>query len=281
MIKFITIMFLGMWFIDSNAADYKMDKKSGMAVPVFIGKVVFVKGEPVITRKNSKKQIVLTLNGKVKNGDTILTDKRSFVKVKMSMVDNSVITIGTSSTFEFKTFDFKNKKVKKSVYHLLNGKLRAKFPGKNNTASTSIEVRKSVAMGIRGTEVLANVRDNPSNKEVIQIALLEGSVDAINNISKKVQTIISGMHQITVNGPDGEHIEESLEQLEKDEYLALLDPRKKLFLDYVQVENPDSKNGRDSSDGLTAPDPTDDGGSNWRKSLNELNKRLKQNRKGN
>lgn len=273
----------------SFAQDSMIDPDNSKAISDFIGEVILSKGQVKKTR--SGEEIVVSKRGKILVKDSIKTGKASFVKIKM--LDDTVMSIGPESQFEFSKFIFRSKDDRQSVYNFIKGQVRAHFPVKSKDGDIEFKT-KTTSMGIRGTTLLANVQKT-DGIESAEYLLLEGKIE-VNNLINNTSTIIDpGVHYIlnskekVVQEEESTHIApellaelHSLSQDELSDMKPLLPFN--LYKKIKQALN-SKKDGRSpASIGIS----TDRFGQNkkvnkdskavkWKKTLNDLNDELKNN----
>jgi hypothetical protein len=133
-----------------------------------VGSVVAVRGKAVIERDRK------TLDAKVKEriflGDTVSTREAS--RAKMLFADDSVLTLGERSTVVVREFLYGKDKGNKSLFNLIDGKMRSVVGG------AGFEVRTPTASAAaRGTIILfeTGIRDG---KKFTIVLCLEGLVYA-------------------------------------------------------------------------------------------------------
>ena len=149
-----------------------------------IGFVRKIKGSVTVLAPHAKEAKKLSKGDKVLKDSSILTEKRSFVSVKL--YSGSSINVGPNSKI---VLDVKPKTTK-SVVNLLRGKMRA-IVEKNKREHGKEEVKlyiktKSAAMGVRGTtfEVLHNTENS-----LTALITLEGEV-LINKLDQALSKTI-------------------------------------------------------------------------------------------
>ncbi len=142
-----------------------------------VAKVIQVRGKVynVDTKKRIKK------NQWVKEGATILTKKRSFVK--LLFIDKSKMSLGPTSKMKISKFP----KNDAGIISLMKGQLRSKVTKnylemKKREKSKLFIKTKTAAMGVRGTDFQVNY--NPINENTSLITF-EGRV-LINSISREI-----------------------------------------------------------------------------------------------
>ncbi len=200
-------------------ADFKLDLETSMAIPTYLGKVILVKGDAVKKSMKNNRESILKMNSRVGIGDIIKTSKATIVKIKMTMVDQSIFTLGSNTEFDFSEYKFNAKKEKRIIYNFIKGKMRANFPNKSNKGEISIKMR-GTSMGIRGTRLLANIFDH-DQEEILQVALLEGSLELKSMINNRLNIINPGDHFISVGDLKEKKFAEKVVKLDEAEAIRL------------------------------------------------------------
>lgn len=139
-----------------------------------IGKVLVVKGDAFVKGVEQP----LALGSAVKSGDTLITKGSTLLKVRF--IDNTLVSLGPNSVFKVKEFKINNGK-RTSIYNFLRGKVRAHVKEKRKEGEKIIFSNTEVALGVRGTEILANsyMVQNAASTDVM---LTRGAVNM--NLSK-------------------------------------------------------------------------------------------------
>jgi len=138
------------------------------AVP-FVGKVVQSRGETMINRAQGQ-TIAVKVNDGVELDDTVSTGENS--RVKMLFVDDSILTLKSSSKMQISDFIYSKEDRGRSIYNLIDGKMRA-VVGKTNF---EVHTPTSYAAA-RGTVIDFNVGFNENGNPFTTITCLEGIVD--------------------------------------------------------------------------------------------------------
>ena len=135
-----------------------------------IGTVVAVRNKATIER--DKKETSAKVKDTVFLKDTIATMKAS--KAKMLFIDDSVLTMGENSKMIIKDFVYSKDKEGKSIFNLLDGKMRSVVGRSNFEVHTH-----TVVAAARGTVILfeTGMRDGRAFTTVI---CLEGEVSIVN-----------------------------------------------------------------------------------------------------
>ena len=159
-------------FINHAEAQNEMsvDPKTSEVKYDIIGTVKNARG--FVAKRGPKNQKIQKLESTlVLRRVMIRTGKNSFVKIVM--IDETIISLGPNSVFDFANYDFKTKVDRSANYKLKKGKLRMKVPVKIESGKYQISLR-TISLGVRGTEFLANRINTERGSSVEQIALLEG-----------------------------------------------------------------------------------------------------------
>ena len=111
-----------------------------------IGKVLALKGKAVVER--DKKKITAKKSQSLLLKDTVSTMKAS--RTKMRFIDDSILTLGENSKVAIKEYIYSKEKGGKSIFNLLDGKMRS-VVGK-----TKFEIHTQTAVAAaRGTIILS------------------------------------------------------------------------------------------------------------------------------
>lgn len=131
-----------------------------------VGKVAAIKGNALIDRDKKK------IKAKVKEGvllrDTVSTLEGSMVK--MRFIDDSILTLGEKSRVIIKEFVYSKGKEGKSIFNLLDGKM------KSIVGKTKFEVRTPTAVAAARGTVIAFEVGMKDKKNFTTILCLEGEV---------------------------------------------------------------------------------------------------------
>lgn len=144
-----------------------------------IGYVGAFKGSATIARSSSTLDVKNGISLKVK--DKIMTSEQSRVQVILN--DNTVVTIGSNSTFTFDAYKFGTKDDSEVKMHIERGFFRSVTGKIGQLAPERFKVKTaSATIGIRGTDFSAQVSED---KETI--TCYKGRVDVfVNNTSFRV-----------------------------------------------------------------------------------------------
>lgn len=120
------------------------------------------------------KKVSLKRNSKVYEQDTIITGDDGFVKILME--DDTVFDLGETTKFTFDKFKLKSKKDRKAKYNFSYGKMRSIFTIKAKSEKDLQIKTPDVVMGVRGTEILADVFESKGKLQT-NIALVSGKLN--------------------------------------------------------------------------------------------------------
>ena len=119
-----------------------------------IGNVLALKGSADIQRSSGPLNVVVGMV--LQEGDEIITSKKSRVQVMLK--DETVITIGASSSFSFEEFTFDGSKNSKITMRANRGFFRSVTGKIAKVAPERFKVRTaSATIGIRGTDFSGNI----------------------------------------------------------------------------------------------------------------------------
>lgn len=136
-----------------------------------IGTVVAVRNKAIIER--DKKEIGAKVKDNILLRDTVLTLEAS--KAKMLFIDDSVLTMGEKSKVIIKDFVYSKDKEGKSIFNLLDGKMRSVV------GRTNFEVHTPTAVAAaRGTVILFETGIREGRAFTI-IICLEGEVNVVSS----------------------------------------------------------------------------------------------------
>lgn len=158
-LHWITTLLLGMLFSFASI--------SFAAPQPEVGSVVALKGKAVIER--SGKKVDAKIKAKLQLADTVQTGAGS--RLKMLFVDDSVLTLSNNSRMAIKEFVHSKGDRGKSIFNLLDGKMRA-VVGK-----TRFEVQTPTAVAAARGTVIYFETGILDGKHFTKIICLEGTVD--------------------------------------------------------------------------------------------------------
>jgi uncharacterized membrane protein YgcG len=138
-----------------------------------VGKFVQLRGTATIER--DKGQLPAKVKGSILASDIITTGSSS--KAKMLFIDDSVMTMAENSKLSIKEFVYSKGKEGRSIYNLLDGKMRSVV------GRTKFEVHTPTAVAAaRGTVIYFDV-GMVNNQSYSKIICLEGNVQIRNIVS--------------------------------------------------------------------------------------------------
>ena len=146
-----------------------------------VAKVIIVKGKAITVNKESGKKYKIKKGMWIKEGITIKTSNRSFVK--LVFIDKSQISVGPKSSMEITSF----KKREAGILSILKGKVRSQVT-KNYMEMSDKEKSKlflktrNAAMGVRGTdfEVIYDEKSNNTSLITYSGAVAMGKIEDFN-----------------------------------------------------------------------------------------------------
>jgi len=155
---------------------------NGWAVPM-AGTVTYLSGTLFVEKADGSVR-ALAKNSVVEQGDTLITEKRTYARIKFT--DESEITLRPDSRFKVASFSYDRDKPEqdKAFFELIKGGLRAlsgHVGKRGNTDSYQMKTRASV-IGIRGTifEVKICEGDCEGAADGIYYFVVEGGIVVIN-----------------------------------------------------------------------------------------------------
>jgi hypothetical protein len=155
-----------------------------------VGSVTHLNG-PLFARSESGSTRTLAVKSAVEKGDTLVTEKRTYGRVKFT--DNGEITLrpGTSFVVDSYFFDKENPKGDNSVFGLVKGSLRAVTGqvGKRGDQNAYRMKTPAATIGVRGTAYDLKVcrdGDCPGLADGIYFHVIEGMIEAGNRAGSKV-----------------------------------------------------------------------------------------------
>ncbi|MCK9197423.1 MAG: FecR domain-containing protein [Syntrophales bacterium] len=148
-----------------------------------VGSVTHLSG-PLLAKKADGTIKTLGLNSIVELGDTLVTEKKTYARIKF--VDNSEVVLRPKSQFKIDQFFFDQAKPKndKAVFNLVKGGVRAvtgqigkRFQGDNYRMNTPLAVA-----GVRGTLFELRICEGncPGINDGLYLFVLEGSITVTN-----------------------------------------------------------------------------------------------------
>jgi hypothetical protein len=259
----------------AQAQDFIFDKEKGRAVPTYVAQIKLMKGQ--IYRKVGTSREEVKLGERFKEGEAVITEEKSFVK--LLMVDDSIISIGPSSEIIISKFDFKDKSDRSLIIELVKGQITGDIKNRAKKGDLTFKTRYTT-MGVRGTYFLMN-QQTLGNREVSQYAVLEGQIELQNNLS------LSEGEKIDLIFDDARPTVQNQRKLTAQEIASLnpqIDEDKdiKPFLPFLSSEElsgltqQDGDSGQNSSFSAQSEEKRADLKPHWKDNLKKLNEKLKQ-----
>lgn len=266
----------------SDDKDFTYDKDSKSIVPKYLGKVVLLKGKASANRKGQV--VALKKGAKVYPKDTIETQNSSFMKLEM--VDKTLMTAGPTTKLSFENWQYKTKEDRKGTFNLIKGKMRAHFKVKaKEEDSLKIKVGH-VAMGVRGTRIMANHYQRDDAVKVSHLVTLEGKTHLYDQVKEFETHQKAGDQYISFLKKDGTILKTSEDKLSPTELQYLKsddkDPMKyfKPFLrEFKGKKISQGKSGSTSGASHSYQESTykkNKANTSWKNTLNKLNDRLQE-----
>lgn len=202
---------------------------SSQAATQSSGNIVKLVGKAWKLSKNLPKPVALKKGSSVLSGDIIQTEKKSFVRIRMS--DETILSVGPKSKLEIKHYEYKSNAIRKTIYNLQYGKLRSLI---NKKAKKGDEIKintKVVAIGVRGTEILSNAY-LVQKKATTDTMLLSGQANASVSGASKSFDVTAG--QVFNSNKFGTEGMKALEKVTPDT-LAAFKKNPNAFLPNLQL----------------------------------------------
>jgi hypothetical protein len=278
----LSLLYFNSVYSQKNKDDFTYDKDSKSIIPKYLGKVILLKGKAIGQRDG---QDVLLKNGtKIYPKDIIKTQAKSLIKIEM--VDKTLMTAGPDTTLAFEKWQYKSKEDRKGTFNLIKGKMRAHFKVKaKEENSLKIKVG-TVAMGVRGTRILANKYTQISGIQVSHVATLSGKTQIYDELTDITLNQKAGGQYISFLKRDGTLLKSDDRPLSQKEIKYLKSDDKdpmKYFKPFMKefkgktITNQDgSGQGSIEYGKSTHKKYKKNKNSSWKKTLNKLNERLEE-----
>jgi hypothetical protein len=149
-----------------------------------VGRVTHLSG-PLLARKADGTTRVLSINSAVEQGDTLVTEKKTYARIKFT--DNSEINMrpGTQLKVSEYSFDQAKPKEDKATYNLVKGGMRAVtgLIGKRGDQNSYKLMTDTAVAGVRGTtyEVKICAGNCGSVPNGLYLFVLEGIINVSNS----------------------------------------------------------------------------------------------------
>jgi hypothetical protein len=153
-----------------------------------VGKVTHLSG-PILAKKADGTTRVLSINSAVEQGDTLVTEKKTYARIKFT--DNSEINMrpGTQLRVAQYNFDPAKPTEDKAVYNLAKGGMRAVtgLIGKRGDQNSYKLMTETAVAGVRGTTYEVRIcEDNcGSIPNGLYLFVLEGIINVSNNAGSR------------------------------------------------------------------------------------------------
>ena len=171
------------------------------AVPA--GTVTHLSG-PLMVKKADDSVRALYINSAVEEGDVLITEKRTYARLKMR--DNSEITLRPNTHFKVEQFAFDNDRPgeDRSFYNLTKGGIRTitGLIGKRGNADSYRMTSPTAVAGVRGTSYGATFcqQDCGNLPDGLYVAVFEGVIIVYNKAGSQIYTVGQFGY---VSGPTG------------------------------------------------------------------------------
>lgn len=162
---------------------------------VTAGTVTYLSG-PLFAKKADGSVKTLSNNSVVELGDTLITEKRTYARIKF--IDNSEVTLRPESQFKIEAFSYDQARPEKdkAVYELVKGGLRALTGhiGKRGDPDSYKMKTRAAVIGIRGTIYEVKICDGNCGElpDGIYFFVPEGNI-TVGNASGS-QTVGAGQY---------------------------------------------------------------------------------------
>ena len=156
------------------------------------GTVTYVSG-PLMVKKADGSIKTLAKNSVVEAGDTLITEKRTYARIKFS--DDSEITLRPESQFKIEAYSYNQAKPKedKAVNELIKGGLRALSGhiGKRGDPDSYKMKTRAAVIGIRGTGYEVKICDGNCGglPDGVYFYVAEGSIIVTTDAGSVVVTV--------------------------------------------------------------------------------------------
>jgi hypothetical protein len=153
-----------------------------------VGRVTHLSG-PLLARKADGTTRVLSINSAVEQGDTLVTEKKTYAKIKFT--DNSEINMRPGTQLKVSEYNFDQAKPTedKAVYNLAKGGMRAVtgLIGKRGDQNSYKLMTETAVAGVRGTTYEVRIcEDNcGSIPNGLYLFVLEGIINVSNNAGSR------------------------------------------------------------------------------------------------
>jgi hypothetical protein len=160
-----------------------------------VGKVTHLSG-PLFAKKADGTTRVLSVNSTVEQGDTLVTEKKTYARIKFT--DNGEVSLRPGSQFRVSQYNFDQAKPTedKAVYNLIKGGMRSITGaiGKRGDQDSYKLMTDTAVAGVRGTTYECKICEGNcgSLPNGLYLFVLEGTVRVTNNAG--VQDVGAGQY---------------------------------------------------------------------------------------
>jgi hypothetical protein len=160
-----------------------------------VGKVTHLSG-PLLARKADGTTRVLSINSAVEQGDTLVTEKKTYARIKFT--DNSEINMRPGTQIKISEYKFDQAKPAedKAVYNLAKGGMRALtgLIGKRGDQDSYKLMTETAVAGVRGTTYEVKICDGNcgSVPNGLYLFVLEGIINVSN--AAGTQNVAAGQY---------------------------------------------------------------------------------------
>jgi hypothetical protein len=151
---------------------------------VQVGKVLQLNG-PLFAKKADASIMVLSVNSPVEEGDTLITENKTYARIRFTDDSETVLRPNTQFMISEYYFDKASPKDDKSFFGLVKGGLRAitGLIGKRGPMNSYKMTTVTAVIGVRGTSYEARLCENNcgSIPEGLYIFVSEGIISVSNN----------------------------------------------------------------------------------------------------
>jgi hypothetical protein len=160
-----------------------------------VGRVTHLSG-PLFAKKADGTTRALSINSAVEQGDTLLTEKKTYARIKFT--DNSEVSMRPGTQLKVSEYNFDQAKPKedKVVFNLLKGGMRSLtgMIGKRGDQDSYKLVTDTAVAGVRGTTYEARVCEGNcgSLPNGLYLFVLEGLINVSNNAGS--QNVSAGQY---------------------------------------------------------------------------------------
>ncbi len=168
-----------------------------------VGRVTHLSG-PLFAKKADQTTRVLSINSAVEQGDTLVTEKKTYARIKFT--DNSEISMRPGTQLKVSEYNFDQAKPKedKAIYNLIKGGMRSitGMIGKRGDQDSYKLMTATAVAGVRGTTYEAKICEGNcgSIPNGLYLFVLEGMINVSNKAGSQnvsagqyvyVQTMVS------------------------------------------------------------------------------------------